>query len=191
MTDGTSQGLFIVVAIVIFGIFVVMAYILFEDTLSPAMASMFTEATEQASERMVNKPNLIKLNYLKAFGIYHSGLDIVGNTAHLTMNDNKPVMAFSVEESDFEINLGSTYTVSGYLYMDGVPVKESQWTNRRATSWQTGEYFYVDDTTGYFESTQTWSTPSYKQYILHTEIKGSNISGRVLTLKNLKVVEDK
>ena len=52
MTDGTSQGLFIVVAIVIFGIFVVLAYILFEDTLSPALANMFTDATEQASKRL-------------------------------------------------------------------------------------------------------------------------------------------
>ena len=52
MTDGTSQGLFIVTAIVIFGIFVVLAYILFEDTLSPAMASMFTIATEQAHTRL-------------------------------------------------------------------------------------------------------------------------------------------
>lgn len=52
MTDGTSQGLFIVVAIVIFGIFVVLAYILFEDTLSPTLANMFTTATEQASERL-------------------------------------------------------------------------------------------------------------------------------------------
>lgn len=50
MTDGTSQGLFIVVAIVIFGIFVVMAYILFEDTLSPAMASMFHTAIEQTND---------------------------------------------------------------------------------------------------------------------------------------------
>lgn len=47
MTEGTSQGLFIVVSIVIFGIFVVLAYILFEDTLSPAMASMFETSTEK------------------------------------------------------------------------------------------------------------------------------------------------
>ena len=52
MTDGTSQGLFIVVAIVIFGIFVVLAYILFEDTLSPALASMFGDTTEKASKRL-------------------------------------------------------------------------------------------------------------------------------------------
>ena len=54
MTEGTSQGLFIVVAIVIFGIFVVLAYILFEDTLSPALASMFTNATEQSHKRLEN-----------------------------------------------------------------------------------------------------------------------------------------
>ena len=52
MTDGTSQGLFIVVAIVIFGIFVVLAYILFEDTLSPSLASMFGDASEQAQKRL-------------------------------------------------------------------------------------------------------------------------------------------
>ena len=52
MTDGTSQGLFLVVAIVIFGIFVVMAYILFEDTLSPALANMFVDATEQATTNL-------------------------------------------------------------------------------------------------------------------------------------------
>ena len=55
MTDGTSQGLFIVVAIVIFGIFVVMAYILFEDTLSPTLASMFTDATETATQRLTQE----------------------------------------------------------------------------------------------------------------------------------------
>ena len=52
MTAGTSQGLFIVVAIVIFGIFVVLAYILFEDTLSPSMASMFNDAIEKSSESL-------------------------------------------------------------------------------------------------------------------------------------------
>lgn len=52
MTDGTSQGLFIVVAIVIFGVFVVLAYILFEDTLSPAMASMFNDSTNMVAKNI-------------------------------------------------------------------------------------------------------------------------------------------
>ncbi len=50
MTEGTSQGLFVVVAIVIFGIFVGLSYTLFGDTLKPAMASLFTESTNQATK---------------------------------------------------------------------------------------------------------------------------------------------
>lgn len=52
MTDGTSQGLFIVVATVIFGIFVVLAYILFEDTLKPALAGIFKYGIFQAEEKL-------------------------------------------------------------------------------------------------------------------------------------------
>lgn len=63
MTDGTSQGLFIVVAIVIFGIFVVLAYILFEDTLSPALANMFSEATEQTSNQLRGYSNIEISNF--------------------------------------------------------------------------------------------------------------------------------
>ena len=59
MSDGTSQGLFIVVAIVIFGIFVVLAYILFEDTLSPALANMFTDASETATKRLSSHENIL------------------------------------------------------------------------------------------------------------------------------------
>lgn len=52
MTDGTSQGLFIVVAIVIFGIFVVLAYLLFEDTLSPAIEGLFQTAVDEATANL-------------------------------------------------------------------------------------------------------------------------------------------
>ena len=71
MTDGTSQGLFIVVAIVIFGIFVVLAYILFEDSLSPTLANMFSDATETATKRLNGGVLLSE----SLFGFYnpHSG----------------------------------------------------------------------------------------------------------------------
>ena len=48
MTNGTSQGLFIVVAIVIFGIFVGMSYTLFGDEMAPALVDLFGDSTEQA-----------------------------------------------------------------------------------------------------------------------------------------------
>ncbi len=46
MTNGTSQGLFVVVAIVIFGIFVGLSYTLFGDTLQPQLVNIFITATD-------------------------------------------------------------------------------------------------------------------------------------------------
>lgn len=54
MTNGSSQGLFVIVAVVIFGIFVAIAYILFEDTLSPALASIFSDATGKVISNIEN-----------------------------------------------------------------------------------------------------------------------------------------
>lgn len=48
MTDGASQGLFVIVAVVIFGIFVLIAYILFRETLQPKLADIFKDATSDA-----------------------------------------------------------------------------------------------------------------------------------------------
>lgn len=56
MTDGASQGLFVIVAVVIFGIFVLIAYILFRDTLQPKLANIFKNATDTAEA---------SLNYVK------------------------------------------------------------------------------------------------------------------------------
>lgn len=56
MTDGASQGLFVIVAVVIFGIFVLIAYILFRETLQPKLADIFKNATDTAEA---------SLNYVK------------------------------------------------------------------------------------------------------------------------------
>lgn len=56
MTDGASQGLFVIVAVVIFGIFVLIAYILFRDTLQPKLADIFKNAADTAEA---------SLNYVK------------------------------------------------------------------------------------------------------------------------------
>ncbi|WP_223132645.1 hypothetical protein [Enterococcus gallinarum] len=57
MTNGTSQGLFVIVAVVIFGIFVLMAYVLFRDKLSTGLADVFDDATTQAEDNLT-PPNL-------------------------------------------------------------------------------------------------------------------------------------
>lgn len=59
MSGGTSQGLFTVVAVVIFGIFVSISYFLFYDTLTPTLANIFENSFIQVdgilSDYEVNK----------------------------------------------------------------------------------------------------------------------------------------
>ena len=91
MTEGTSQGLFIVVAIVIFGIFVVLAYILFEDTLSPALANMFMDATETASDRLIDKSKPFDANQLLLHNPQKRDLYIVSqDSSQITFESTAP-----------------------------------------------------------------------------------------------------
>lgn len=48
MTIGTSQGLFVVIAMIIFGIFTLTSYVVFKDTLKPTLANIFTDGLEQS-----------------------------------------------------------------------------------------------------------------------------------------------
>lgn len=63
MTEGTSQGLFVIVAVVIFGIFVLIAYVLFRDKLNTSLADVFDDATTQAEDNLT-PPNLDLSTYL-------------------------------------------------------------------------------------------------------------------------------
>lgn len=55
MTNGTSQGLFVVVAIIIFGIFVLISYMLFKDNLKPTLANIFTDGLKQGTCNLISE----------------------------------------------------------------------------------------------------------------------------------------
>ncbi|WP_270276929.1 hypothetical protein [Enterococcus casseliflavus] len=57
MTEGANQGLFVIVAVVIFGIFVLISYVLFKDTLKPSLTNIFSDSLEQAEDAI--DPKLI------------------------------------------------------------------------------------------------------------------------------------
>ncbi|EGO5146892.1 hypothetical protein H4N16_002626 [Enterococcus faecalis] len=70
MTDGASQGLFVIIAVVIFGIFVLISYVVFKDTLKPSLANIFTDGLEQAEDaidpKIITKIDIIeKTNEIK------------------------------------------------------------------------------------------------------------------------------
>lgn len=51
MTNGSSQGLFVIVAVVIFGIFVLISSLLFRDTMKPSLASIFCDSFTETENR--------------------------------------------------------------------------------------------------------------------------------------------
>lgn len=65
MTNGTSQGLFIVVAIIIFGIFIAISYLLFRDTLKPSLSTIFTDSLEQAEGNLTRKTPSLNIQKLQ------------------------------------------------------------------------------------------------------------------------------
>lgn len=52
MTSGSSQGLFVVEVVVIFGIFVSISYTLFRYTLTPSLASIFKDSLYQTNKNI-------------------------------------------------------------------------------------------------------------------------------------------
>ena len=79
MTNGSSQGLFIIVAVVIFGIFVFISYLLFRDTMKPSLSSIFTDGVEQAESSLSDETNESYLNYSDLNG---SGINGLNSTAY-------------------------------------------------------------------------------------------------------------
>ncbi|MGL9944796.1 hypothetical protein [Enterococcus faecalis] len=75
MTNGTSQGLFVVIAIIIFGIFVGISYLLFRDTLKPSLSGIFTDSLEQADENLTGITNQKYLIYSNLNGDSVVGLN--------------------------------------------------------------------------------------------------------------------
>lgn len=52
MTDGTSQGIFVIVAVVIFGTFTLISYLIFQEQLKPKLASLFNASLVQAEDSL-------------------------------------------------------------------------------------------------------------------------------------------
>lgn len=74
MTNGSSQGLFVVVAIVIFGIFVLISYLLFKDNLKPSLSRIFNDSLEQSADYLTGVANQEYLNFSTANGNGINGL---------------------------------------------------------------------------------------------------------------------
>ncbi|QQU18048.1 hypothetical protein I6I79_09150 [Enterococcus casseliflavus] len=75
MTNGASQGLFVVVAIVVFGSFVLISYLLFRDNVKPSLSGIFKDGLEQATDNLTGVTNEKYLNFSTTNGIGIDGLN--------------------------------------------------------------------------------------------------------------------
>ncbi|WP_270282953.1 BspA family leucine-rich repeat surface protein, partial [Enterococcus lactis] len=97
MTNGSNQGLFVVVSIVIFGIFVLISYLLFRDNLKPNLANIFTDGLEQATTALNNGTQ--------------SGAEGVSYDEWLKDLENKGYVV--AEDTDFSGNLDGSFKYNG------------------------------------------------------------------------------
>lgn len=100
MTNETSQGLFIVVAIIIFGIFVYIVYLLFGDNLKGSLTTIFADGLTQAETSLSSESDLksyktegnttyVKVNDQLYLRLYDDGIGwrIVGSSPTEEMSD--------------------------------------------------------------------------------------------------------
>lgn len=126
MTNGTSQGLFIVVAIIIFGIFVTISYVLFRNELKPTLANIFTDGLEQAEDTLkrkdlqeleIGKDDIPNFSFEKTNGV--ENLDLLrvkkNNEWEKIDSDTPSFISFSVQDYIRYGDVGNYEDVQPYL----------------------------------------------------------------------------
>lgn len=107
MTNGTSQGLFIVIAVIIFGIFVLISYILFKDTMKTSLTAIFTDSLEQSSNNLDGSINIKDKNKQENDDYYFGYIKLDG------------------DNSDSYLNYYEAKS-TGYVYLVAVYTKDSE-----------------------------------------------------------------
>lgn len=92
MTNGASQGLFIVIAIIIFGLFIFVSYLLFNDTLKPSLSNIFDDSLEQSYDNLTGTINEKYLNYSTTNGIGINGLNSSAYNADGSIKSNLKIL---------------------------------------------------------------------------------------------------
>lgn len=123
MTNGTSQGLFIVVAIIIFGIFIFISYLLFRDNLKPSLSGIFTDGLEQSVNSLDNYDGknhignelTITRGYVSNY-LHDKGTPISGENSVYLKNKDLNIIELTSEEASEKWNYSvnsNTITIKG------------------------------------------------------------------------------
>lgn len=116
MTDGTSQGLFIVVATVIFGIFVALSYTVFGDVLAGGTVNIFDSAIEEVEDIQLDRKAIFRESNVSASSEGRSTIENYQFPAHLFEQDGSYTIVF-----DIEVLSGELASIRGHLHSSTNP----------------------------------------------------------------------
>lgn len=106
MTSGSSQGLFVVVAVIIFGIFIFIIHLLFRDTLMPSLEDVFVDGLTQTEDALKRKDkNPLKVKQIYYSFLTNSGTELNANTKPIEIGEKEYHVPINIKKS--EINLQS------------------------------------------------------------------------------------
>lgn len=131
MTNGTSQGLFAIIAIVIFGIFIFISYLLFKDNLNPTLANIFTDGFEQTNCQFdTTKIKTIKCNptFNNSFDSKSIGLQFSGYAGmfEAQKTDNSDILMIDINNRpDIQINQETNTVELGSINISGITKDKS------------------------------------------------------------------
>ena len=195
MTNGTSQGLFVVVAIIIFGIFVLISYLLFKDNLKPTLANIFTDGLKQATCNLLSEcPIDIVADREDEKYLYAKIREADESTGETEIW----VRAEKLDNGTLKIDRSSisdaNYTAQGSTEMTGSLIMPDSINGMKIIGIGDGDKISLENswtnnsvfTTALFDG--TIRLPAYLTYISHATFKSSTFSGTIDIPKNVTII---
>ena len=124
MTEGSNQGLFVIISIVIFGIFVSMVYLLFGDNLKPTLSSIFTDSVENVYDDMGIDFSV----YLSSLS-YDDWVEYLKRKGYVVATDSD----FSVDSYGYFRYIGTAKKIIIPKIIKGVPITKTTYMFANST----------------------------------------------------------
>ncbi len=142
----------------------------------------FNTLTTKVDEIEVGGRNYFRSAMVSTYSPYNILSKVEGSTITTTYNRATTIKYFTISMIGF-IPPEETCTISGYMKLNGIPITNSFFAIKKATTYGKEVLnFYVDDTTGYFSITQNWSGV----WLIHTQLNESTIVGDIIIIEKLK-----
>lgn len=197
MTNGTSQGLFVVVAIVIFGIFVLISYLLFKDNLKPTLANIFTDGLEQSEENLTGivkeKPINVQSSREDETYLYAKIRDADESKGETEIwvkakkLDNVTLELRSSSVTDGNYTTGSSDMTGSLVIPDTINgmkiIGLGDGSNISVSSISSGSSVFAD---ALFDG--SLRLPTHLEYIRHATFENSKFSGAIAIPKSVKII---